>query len=452
MTTFGLSGGRVDPLIGTWLPRAVWAAAVLLFLVTLVGSARAPAVDVLEYYGAGLMIRTGGDIYEQARIVAANHYAMFAPNTPNGNASAYVYPPLVALALAPLSVLPLTEASLVWYAVLIVSVLVTAYALADALTCSRPSGRWLAFAAILLGLLLFKPVRGALGYTRQIDLVLLTLLALTLAALTRRRDVVAGVCLGLVVAIKPFFVVIALFLLWKGSLRGFIAAGVTATVLGLVPLVLLGLLGDYLSVVAYLGSPAFIASPVSQSFTSMLVRLFTENQFTRPVLDAPWLVTALRVVYSVAVVGLVLTIVGRSRTRDAIDLALEYGLVVSATLLIGPLAEESHLAYLAVGLSAAAAVAAARVRCSRAARWLGVGVVVMTLGLLTPGLHELSWGFWRYEIEPIPFPASLVTGTYLYIQVVIAALLVVTLRWWRTGCAEAAQGGSHAVCGNASQN
>jgi hypothetical protein len=323
----------------------------------------------------------------------------------------------------------------VWYAVLIASVLVTAYALADTLTRTRPNGRWLAFAAILLGLLLFKPVRGALGYTRQIDLLLLMLLALTLAAFARRRDVLAGVCLGLVIAIKPFFVVFALFLLWKGSLRGFIAAGVTSALLGLGPLVAMGLVGDYLSIGAYWSSPAFISSPVSQSFTSMLVRLFTENQFTRPALDAPWLVTPLRIVYALGVIGVLLWAVTRSRARHPIDLALEYGLIVSATLLIGPLAEESHLAYLAIGLSAAGAVAIARLRSSRAAWWLGLGVLVMTLGLLTPGLHDLSWGFWRYQVEPIPFPASLQTGVYLYIQLAMAALLVVALRWWRAASA-----------------
>src|SRR5581483_5436829 len=258
---------------------------------------------------AGEAIRTGADLYAPARAIAVNQYAMFAPNTPGGNASAYVYPPLVALALAPLSALSFEAASLVWYLVLIASVVLTAAALADALSLSRPGARGLAFAAILLGLLLFKPVRGALGYTRQIDVVLLMLLALSLRAFVRRHDIVAGICLGLAIAIKPFFVVIALFLIWEGSLRGFVAAGVTSVVLGLIPLALLGLIGDYVQVAAYWSSPGFIASPVSQSLTSLLLRLSTENQFTRPILDAPWLVTPLRVVYALAIVGLLLWMV-----------------------------------------------------------------------------------------------------------------------------------------------
>jgi hypothetical protein len=422
-----------DQAVGVWLPRLVWVAAIVLFLVTFVKSANAPAVDFTSYYSAGQDIRTGGDIYAQARVVAANQYAMFAPNTPNGNASAYVYPPLVALAMAPLSVLPFEAASLVWYVVLTASVLLTAYALADVLSTSFARGRGLLFAAILIGLLLFKPVRGALGYTRQIDVLLLMLLAVTFWAFTRRRDVLAGVFLGLAIAIKPFFVVIALFLLWKGSLRGFIAAGVTAAVLGLGPLVAMGQVGEYLSIGAYWSSPAFVSSPVSQSFTSLVIRLFAENQFTRPVLDVPWLATPLRVVYSLGVVGLLLWTVTRSRGRHPIDLALEFGLIVAATLLVGPLAEESHLAYLAMGLISAGAAAAARASTSRSARWLGAAVIVASLGLLAPGLHELSQGFWRFDVEPLRFPFSLVTGTYLYIQLALAALLVVTLRWWRAG-------------------
>jgi hypothetical protein len=327
--------------------------------------------------------------------------------------------------------LPFEAASLVWYVVLTASVLLTAYALADALSVSWPRARGLAFAAMLIGLLVFKPVRGALGFTRQIDVLLLMLLAAAFWAFVRSRDVLAGACLGLAIAIKPFFVVIALFLLWKGSRRGFIAAGVSAAVLGLGPLLAMGLVGDYLSIGAYWSSPAFISSPLSQSFASLALRLFTTNQFTRPIYDAPWLVTPLRAAYSVAVVGLLLWTVTRSRERHPIDLALEYGLVVAATLLVGPLAEESHLAYLAVGLTAAGAAAATRLFTSRSARWLGLAVIVATLGLLVPGLHELSWGFWRYEIEPIRFPFSLVTGVYLYIQLALAALLVVALRWWR---------------------
>ncbi|MCC7372794.1 MAG: DUF2029 domain-containing protein [Chloroflexi bacterium] len=409
----------------------VLALAGLVFLVTFVRSLSGPAVDFDAYYEGGLAVRAGERPYALALRVAASGYAMGAPNTPDGNASAYVYPPLLALVVAPLTLLPIERATAVWSALLHLGVLAAAWLLADLFGPRDRRGRLLVFGLVLLWLLLFKPIRGALGYTRQVDVLLLLLLVVMAWGVARRRLDAAGLALGLAIAVKPFFVLIALYFLWKRAYRGFVVAGLTATICGLLPLVVLGALSEYLAIAAYWGGPTFAVSPVSQSFTSLLLRLFTESPFTVPVAVLPGLVLPLRVIYVVGVAFAILAVARPTRGLDPVTVVLEIGLFVLATMLIGPLAEESHLAYLALGLAGVGAAAVALSADDRhTAMILGGGFVGCTLLLHAPGLHELSWGNWQYLAAPLRFPYALVTGLYLYIQWAIGLLLLLALPWW----------------------
>jgi hypothetical protein len=236
-------------------------------------------------------------------------------------------------------------------ALLILSVVGTAWCLAVLLREPRGPRFWLLFAVLTIGLVLFKPIRGALTFSKQVDPVITFLLVATLLAVVRRRDRWAGLWLGLAIAIKPFIVLVALLLLWKGAYRTVVTAGLLAAGLVLVPLLALGLLGEFLEISAYYAGPAMGASPVSQSAWSLLLRTLTVQPYTVPLTEAPALVAPLQMLIGAALLVSLLATVSRSREGPAVVQALEFGLVVTAMLMFGPLTEEHHLAYLAISPS-----------------------------------------------------------------------------------------------------
>jgi hypothetical protein len=332
------------------------------------------------------------------------------------------------LALIPLTGLPLQTASLVWLAVLLGSVLATAWCLALVVTPRRDLAFWSLVAGLALVLTLFKPVRGALSFSKQVDPLIMLLLAGTLVASARRRDLLAGSLLGLAVAVKPFLAVLAIWLLWKGAYRAAAWAGLVAVAAGLLPLLALGLLPDFLLAASHWSGPAMLASPVGQATASLLLRTLTVQPYTAPLIEAPGLVAPL---YGLVAAGLLATLamtVSRSRQEPPLVLLLEWGLAVTTLLILGPLTEEHHLAYLALGLTATLTASLAAWSVSPTARWIAVGAGLLVLGLLLPGTKVVAWGFYAYLDGPIPPPAAFATFLFLYATLAAWTLNLLALR------------------------
>jgi hypothetical protein len=145
-------------------------------------------------------------------------------------------------------------------------------------------------------------------------------------------------------------------------------------------------------------------------------------------MDAPWLVTPLHgLVGAGLLTGLALT-VSRSRAQQPLVLLLEWGLAVTALLIFGPLTEEHHLAYLALGLSATLAATLPRWSTSSFARRLAVGTGLLVLVLVLPGTQIIAWGFYRYLDAPLPPPASFATFLFLYLTLAVGAVNLLALR------------------------
>jgi len=417
--------------------RRVAVGAVTAVLVILLGAyvrvAFTPPVDFGAYYKAALTLRGGQSPYGDALTWKATGYAVGSPLDNPTSDPAYVYPPFLGLALLPLTAFPIKVANALWLAVLFGCVAGTAWCLAVLLVERRTSHFWLLFATLTLCLVLFKPIRGALTFSHQVDPVIMLLLAAMLLAFVRRRDGWAGVFLGLAIAIKPFVVLVALLLFWKGAYRAGVGAGLLAAGLVRGPLLAFGLLGEFMDASSYWAGTAMAASPVSQSAYSLLLRTLTVQPYTVPLVEAPWLVAPLRAIIGVGLLVGLLAMVSRSRQEPIIAQALEFGLAITLMLIFGRLSEEHHLAYLAIGLTATMAAVAPSWRASASARWIAVATAALILFFMLPRTQVVAWGFFRYMDGPIAPPLSFTTFLFLYAMVAVAVANVAALRWLRRG-------------------
>lgn len=404
-----------------WDGLTIAGVALVLLVIYVRGLSRSP-YDFGAYYFAAEDLRAGKSPYEQALAWRAAGHVTGSPDAPPVAGIAYVYPPALALALVPLTALSLPLATAVWLAVLVGCVIGTAWCLATLVASRRAGDFWLLVALLTLGIALFKPVRGALTFSKQVDPLIMVLLAGTVLAFARRRDGWAGILLGLAIAIKPFVVVLALVPLWKGAYRLVIVAGLVSAVLVLGPLLALGLLDDFVAAASHWGGPIMAASPVGQSAYSLLLRTLTVQPYTVPLVEAPWLVVPLLALVGVGLVGLLLGTVSRSRAQPPVVQLGELGLAVAAMLIFGPLTEEHHLAYLALGLTATLAVGLSRWSGSAAARRLTVATAAVVLFLMLPGTQVIAWGSYAYRDAPIAPPLSF--ATFLFLDVVLAAAVL----------------------------
>lgn len=388
-------------------------------------------VDFGAYYRAASDLREGRSPYQEALVWRDAGYVTGSVDTKPTPGIAYVYPPALGLALVPLTAFPIDVAFAVWIALLFGCVIGTAWCLAALVRGPRQRELGLLVAVLAVGIALFKPVRGALTFSNQADPLIMALLAGTVFTFGRRRDGWAGVLLGLAISVKPFLVVLALVPLWKGAYRLVAVAGLLSAVLVLGPLLALGLLGDFQAAAAHWAGPAMAASPVGQASYSLLLRTLTVQSYTVPIVEAPWLVAPLHVLVGIGLLGLLVRVISRSRTQPPVVQLAEFGLAIAAMLIYGPLTEEHHLAYLAVGLTATLAAGLSGWSNSPVARRIALATAALVLFLMLPGTQAIAWGFYGYWDGPIAPPASLTTFLWLYVVVAAAALNVAALRLLR---------------------
>jgi Glycosyltransferase family 87 len=415
------------------LGLAVISVGLIVLALLFVRALAAPVVDFLAYYDGGLAFRQGQPLYERALKWRAQGWAPLYPvegliDFP------FVYPPAFALSFVPLTLLPTAGASVVWLTGLLACLLGTGYALSRLLVPAGSRARLPVAIALSAVMGFFQPLRS-IFVTGQADCLVLLLLVLVLLAFTDRRDGLTGLLLGVAVAIKPTVGLLLLFLLWKRAYRSAIVFCATAAVLLLVPFIFAGGVGgvlDYANVSLYWSGPQFGVSPVNQSPYGMLLRLFTPNAYTVPILVAPMVSTILRY----AIVGATLLVLARSvrRTRDLpLSLqALEFGLVVVGLLVASPLSEAGNYGYLVIPLVAiGAAVAQVNPGRRRDALVIGGLAAVIYAYLCIPSLTPMDMAFFAYWQAPVGGPRLLLTGMHLYGLVALAAVTATTLVWWR---------------------
>jgi hypothetical protein len=400
-------------------------------------------IDFEAYYSGATSLRLGEPLYARAAAYRDAGYALDHPTIPPPvDGMPYVYPPAFAALLMPLSLLPYGVAREVWLTFLFACLLVAAYVLTG-LVLPRPAKPTaVAVAGVAVLLAFFQPARASL-FSTNAELPTFLLVTLMTAALVRGRWSQAAVWLALAATIKPTLGMFVLFLLWKRAYR---ATAISLTLLAsllLAPALIfgVGLLRELADIAAYWTQSPWAAGPINQSPYGLLLRLFTTNPYSAPVLDAPMLATVLRWTVVGATLALVAASVGRTRDLPRRQAMLELGLVVTAMLLVAPLTQDIYCIHLAIPLAIIAGTVLERPR-TRRALLLGVGVALVYVYFSLPSLRFMSQAYYLFYAAPLTGPTILLTGVYVYGLVAAIAVAFTALRWYRRGDVGAVQPGA----------
>ncbi|HZI95022.1 MAG TPA: glycosyltransferase family 87 protein [Patescibacteria group bacterium] len=328
--------------------------------------------DFKAYYTSATAVRTGQAgqfLYsDPARmnlgLLPDQPWVEFATSHGVPHPSAYIYPPFLAVALAPLTLLPYHEANLLWFGL---NTLLLAASIVLLLSLGRQLlGRLdpLACAAVIFVCLNFFPTVRAMQ-CGQAGFVLLFLTAGGLIALVRRRDPLAGLCLALAAAIKLTPLLLIVWLAWAGRRRAAawgaaLFAGFTACSLAVV-----GWSNGLLYVTGFL--PVLsrgAATYANQSINGFLNRMLTDQSMAVfGFSDEPgsvWLLTRL---FAGLLLGAAFALtrpgwlgrptadlLGEAERRTQL-LASGYALVTLSSLLVSPISWEHHYVLALVPLS-----------------------------------------------------------------------------------------------------
>jgi hypothetical protein len=397
-------------LIGLLAALYVW-----LYLVPLLGTQAPRADDFEDYLFAARQLASGGDPY-------ANFVRNHVP-WDWSLSSGYLYPPAFAVTLIPLTWIPNDLAVRVWLVLIqaaVIASLVIVYR-----TIGRPSrGELLCLSAVLLT---FFPLAGSV-LTGAMNCVLLLLLTAAWAYWLRRRDVRAGVLVGVGAFFKLFPLALIPYLAWRRHWRLLAALGLT-TIAGLA-----------------LGFVVTSAEHNIYYFRDMLPHLgagtgYRENQslagFTARICQpstadaggsAGWCGRLLDWPLVLALLAVVLVATNRS-TRSG----LEFALAIAALPLISSVTWSFHLIVLILPIALLIRHAFAGDMSRRAIRLLLVAWLCFSVG---PAIHYLlvlhPLPHWSGFLDVIPRSITRVVGeTYFLGTVIVVGSLWAAVRHQR---------------------
>jgi hypothetical protein len=277
------------------------------------------AADFTAYYTAGRLIRSGTSPYNEEAFAREMESLGFRDDRP------YIYFPLLAIAITPLTLFPPRQAVTIWFWFNL------ALHVASTILMIRTLRIWkkqkIAAVAVLLAALTFYP--GVFSvFVGQANSLLLALLVLAWYLARRGSDKLAGVAIAAASLVKIFPFCAALYFLWKGKYKLFlctfcallILVGFSIAVVGLDPHV------DYVESVL----PTQFAKPhpLNQSLSAFLARALPTGQMGGLPL---WQLLSLSA-SAVLVLGTVLLIPPGPRSKGLFD--LEFSLVVMSMLLV----------------------------------------------------------------------------------------------------------------------
>ncbi len=303
-----------------------------------------------------------------------NPYGWLAENRPQ-EVRDFIYPPLLALVLAPFTGLvdyPTARWAWLWFSVACMLVgLVLTWRTSGLQAHGRP------VLALLPFLALVPPTMGALGFGQLSPQLLLVAAATYAAAVEKRRPGLAGALIAVGAYLKSFPAVLGIYLLARRQWAGCLAAVGTALALVALSVLVLGWPAhwDYLTGVV----PAqrrWFAAMSNISFTGFFTRLFAANGFTAPIVVADAWAQAAIGVCSAVLLGATGWAIWRARP-DRPAQSAAFGAAVVAALLISPINGTQNL--LIVALPLAAAAAGVQAMWPRDLRWLLVVMLLLCL-------------------------------------------------------------------------
>lgn len=341
----------------------------------------------------------------------------------DAGASYYVYPPLLALVMAPF--VPVSEDGIIraWAGVSLLLLAATALLMVHlALGVSPLEVPAWSLMALIVSLTCY-PAQNVLT-TGNVDTLLLFLVVLTYF-LYRRRTLLAAFTLALAIAIKPQLALLSAFFLWKRDWRLVIAAALATSALLILSFSAVGWeqLPAYMEVNRlYLAETAMRAYPLNQATSGLALRALTANGYIEPVALRPMLARVVPVVVALLATATWCFGTSRSENRSAPLSLVEFGLTLTTITLVLPYLGENQLVWLLVPLLALLLVSTATTRSGKVFPVLAV-LLVIYLGL--PDVHDAIWKGWESKMLGhglVDRRYLLLTGAYLYGVVLLHAV------------------------------
>lgn len=339
--------------------------------------------DVAVYVRAATLLRQGHSPYDLA-----------ASNL--GGLGFYLYPPAFAMAFVPpLVLLGPWLTRLLWFAfsggAFGISVVMLLRLLVPRLAWSWI---WLA-----LGLLSFAHLVHSDLYYGEANALILLLFTLGLVALAKGQSGRVGVWWGLACAVKPFVIVLALYLLWRRQWRAVRWLLITTILTVGVPFLLIGGsrgpiagLREYSNIAA-----TYVANQTNNlALHGLIGRLFTSTPGAAPWLLLPWIVPLIDAVAAGFFAFLSIRAFGgmssfsrerspATRSADEVRLVLECSLVLTIGLTLGPVTEPDYLLLLLPGFVAVLCMAwRTRMTLQRTWNWAATVWILLFASLLAP--------------------------------------------------------------------
>lgn len=258
-------------------------------------------VDFNTYYAAAKLFEDNGNIYDG--LLSEKLILSYGIEYISG--SDYIYPPFLAFTLIPLARFSPLIAGFIWYMVSFLSLCASVWLIVKSSFIYKKSFEfWGKFRDSLIIALIFVPTAYSF-YVGQVNAILLLLLVGTFYFLETDKEIVAGFLLSLAILIKVAPVLIFIYLIGRRKFRTIFA---TLVFLALIILASIPFMKDqlleYLTIIfPTLTTPA--PHPVNQSLNGFFSRLFTQNNFTIPLVDIPDFVRIGVLLTSLILVGIV---------------------------------------------------------------------------------------------------------------------------------------------------
>lgn len=365
---------------GSWLVALAALVAGIFVWWHAAGLGAAAGSDFHAYAVAATTVTQGGNPYHRLMSDQAGSTSFHA----NG----YVYPPLLAVILAaPLHVgADIRLVWILWNLVTCIAVVYAAHTMREFLGDRTTS--WAVTALIALLLLLPAVVTYDL-WLGQADVFLMALVVIANGRWLHQRSG-AAVILAFAIAIKPTLVILLLLWVWKRDWRATLICLASVVAFVGLPFVIVGpqALQDYLTFTLHWNGIQANAEFNNQSLYGMLLRLFTANPYTQPLVDAPWLVQPLRIGGLLLVLWNWCQAVPVARTANRGLAFSEFLLTLPLVVLLSPLAEDIHYVLIVPSLIGLSWLAWTHRLHHRRSAWLFWGVTIIA-GL--PRMQELIY-------------------------------------------------------------
>lgn len=349
----------------------------------------------------------------------------------------YPNPPIMAMILMPLTLLPVGAGALVWF---YVKVAMTALAVVWLLNLldrpERPFPLWGKILAVLLSL---RPIQGDLTHG-NVNLFILFLVIACLAAFTHRRDWLAGLTLALAIACKITPALFVPYFVWKRAWKTLAATAVgVALFLFVVPSVRFGWDKNWsylqswhhVMVQPFVVEGSITSEHQNQSLPGLAARLLTHSPSFATYVDDRYVPVAYhnlanldRTTLQWALKGCMalfaLIVMWRCRTpiqnRADWRLFAEYGIVVLGMLLFSERTWKHHAVTLVVPFAVLSYVLSS-FDLTKSQR----GLTIAALALSSLAMLSTSTGFW--DTHDLIGKTAQVYGAYVWAFLILTAAL-----------------------------